>query len=115
MSAAPEILLRPTSDSYAVPAVRELPCLSNARMTIRLDAATRRKVERLAAREGISLNQALSRLLRVAPDEARRPAKRRRYRLRPRKVGFGFDIANARQLATEMSDARALHEQKRRR
>jgi len=82
-------------------------------MTIRLDAATRRKVERLAAREGISLNQALSRLLR-APDEARRPPKRRRYRLPPRKVPFGFDIAKARPLAAETFDELALLELKRR-
>ena len=33
-----------------------------ARMTARLDPATRRKVERLAAREDISLNEALNRL-----------------------------------------------------
>ena len=33
---------------------------NDARMTVRLDPATRRKVERLAARDGISLNEALS-------------------------------------------------------
>jgi hypothetical protein len=80
----------------------------DARMTVRLDAATRRKVERLAAREGISLNEALNRLLQRAPDQEERPAPRRRYRLRPRKVGFGFDIARAKVLAGEMGDEQAL-------
>ena len=77
----------------------EAPLADNARMTVRLDPATRRKVERLAAREGLSLNEALSRLLRSAPDQGGRPPRRRRYRLKPRKLGFGFDIANARRLA----------------
>ena len=78
-----------------------------SRMTVRLDPATRRKVERLAAREGLSLNEALTQLLQRAPDaddESGEP--RRRYRLRPRPVGFGFDIARARELAAEMTDAR---------
>lgn len=79
-----------------------------ARMTVRLEAAARRKVERLAAREGISLNEALNRLLRQAPDGGERPARRRRYRLKPREVGFGFEIARARHLAAEMSEDRAL-------
>lgn len=87
----------------------------DSRMTVRLDPATRRKVERLAANEGISLNEALNRLLRQAPDEPARPARQRRYRLKPRKVGFGFDIANARHLAAEMSDERALQKIKGRR
>jgi hypothetical protein len=77
-------------------------------MTVRLRASTRRKLERLAAREGISLNEALDRLLQSAPDDAGRPAARRHYRLKPREVGFGFDIADARRLAAELSDARAL-------
>jgi cytidylate kinase len=81
---------------------------NDARMTVRLDLATRRKVERLAAREGISLNEALNRLLQRA---ARRP----RYRLKPRKVGFGFDIARARGLAGEMSDEQTLRKLKSRR
>jgi len=80
-----------------------------SRMTVRLDPATRRKVERLAAREGLSLNAALRQLLQRAPDQDDdRPGQRRRYRLRPRKVGFGFDIARARQLAAQMSDAGVL-------
>jgi hypothetical protein len=77
-------------------------------MTVRLDPATRRKVERLATREGISLNEALNRLLQQAPDESDAPPRRRRYRLKPRKVGFGFEIANARRLAAQMADDRAL-------
>jgi len=81
-------------------------------MTVRLDAATRRKVERLAAREGISLNEALNRLLREAPDEGGRTSRRRRYRLKPRKVGFGYEIARARQLAAEMSERQALEKLK---
>jgi hypothetical protein len=85
---------------------------SDARMTVRLDPATRRKVERLAAREGISLNEALNRLLRQAPDEGQSPARRRRYRLKPRKVGFGFEIASARQLAAQMTDDQVLNELK---
>ena len=85
---------------------------SDARMTIRLDPATRRKVERLAVREGISLNEALNRLLRHAPDESERPARKRRYRLKPRKVGFGFEIASARQLVAQMSDDQVLNELK---
>ena len=73
-------------------------------MTVRLDPATRRKLERLAAKEGISLNEALNRLLQQAPDAPRDRDRRRRYRLRPRRVGFGFDIADARRLAAEISD-----------
>lgn len=83
-----------------------------ARMTVRLDAATRRKVERLAAKEGISLNEALNRLLQQAPDENVRPSRRQRYRLKPRRVGFGFEIARARQLAAEMSEVGALEKLK---
>ena len=81
-------------------------------MTVRLDLATRRKVERLAAKEGISLNEALNRLLHLAPDEDQRPTRRRRYRLKPRKVGFGFDIAEARGIAAEMSDGRVIEKLK---
>jgi hypothetical protein len=36
---------------------------NDARVIVRLDPATRRKVERLVAREGISLQEGLSRLL----------------------------------------------------
>ncbi len=79
-----------------------------ARMTVRLDLATRRKVERLASREGISMNEALNRLLREAPDDRDRPTGRRRYKMKPRKVGFGFDIGRASQRATEMADAARL-------
>ena len=75
-----------------------------ARMTVRLDPAARRKVERLAAREGISLNEALNRLLRRAPDDAGEAPRRRRYRVKPRKVGFGFEIGRARRLAAQLSD-----------
>jgi len=81
---------------------------SESRMTVRLDPATRRKVERLATREGISLNEALNRLLQQAPDESEATPRRRRYRLKPRKVGFGFEIVRARQLAAQMSDDQAL-------
>jgi len=77
-------------------------------MTVRLRSAARRKVERLAAREGISLNEAIDRLLQSAPDAGRREARRRRYRLKARKLGFGFEIASARRLAAEMSDEHAL-------
>lgn len=84
-------------------------------MTVRLDPATRRKVERLAAREGISLNEALNQLLQRAPEGGEPPARRRRYRLKPRKVGFGFDIARAKDLAGELSDARAFQKRKGRR
>jgi Spy/CpxP family protein refolding chaperone len=87
----------------------------DSRMTVRLDPATRRKVERLAANEGISLNEALNRLLQQAPDESERPTRRRRYKLKPRKVGFGFDIAKARHLAAEMSDEQVLEKLKARR
>lgn len=76
-------------------------------MTVRLEPAVRRKVERLAAREGISLNEALNRLLARAPDEPD-AGRRRRYRLKPRAAAFGFDIARARELAAEASDARLL-------
>jgi hypothetical protein len=82
------------------------------RMTVRLDPATRRKVERLAAREGISLNEALGRLLHRAPDEAEAPRRRRSYRLKPRKVGFGFEIADARMLATQIVDERLIEKLK---
>ncbi len=85
---------------------------TESRMTVRLDPATRRKVERLAAREGISLNEALNRLLQLAPDEGEPPPRRRRYRLKPRKVGFGFEIARSRQLAAQVSDDQALEKLK---
>jgi hypothetical protein len=80
----------------------------DARMTIRLDPATRRKVDRVAAREGVSLNEALNRLLQRAPDQDEGPERPRPYRLKPRKVGFGFDIAKARSLASTLSDEQAL-------
>ena len=95
-------------DSYAVKVLRAYDMANEFRMTIRLDPATRRKVERRAAREGISLNEALNRLLQQAPDQSVAARRRRKYRLRPRKVGFGFEIAAARQLAAAMSDDRAL-------
>lgn len=88
---------------------------NDARMTVRLDAATRRKVERLAASEGISLNEALNRLLQRAPEHGERAPRRRRYRLRPRKVGFGFDIARAKALAGELADEQTLRRLKGRR
>lgn len=80
----------------------------DSRMTVRLDPAARRKLERFAEREGISLNEALNRLVRLAPDDGGLPSRRRRYRLKPRSVGFGFDIARARQLAGQMADDQAL-------
>ena len=83
---------------------------SESRMTVRLDSATRRKVERLATREGISLNEALNRLLRQAPDDGDALPRRRRYRLKPRKLGFGFKIAHARRLAAQMADDQELEE-----
>lgn len=86
-----------------------------ARMTVRLDRATRRKVERLAEREGISMNQAVLRLLQSAPDPDERAGPRRRYRLKPRRVGFGFDIAQAGALAAGMQDERVLAKLKARR
>jgi hypothetical protein len=81
---------------------------NDARMTVRLDPATRRKVERLAAREGISLNEALNQLLQRAPEKGERTHRRRRYRLKPRKVGFGFDVARAKILAGELADEETL-------
>lgn len=87
---------------------------NDTRMTIRLDAAARRKVERLAAREGISLNEALNRLLQRAPDEGADPARPRRYRLKPRKVGFGFDIERAGELAGDAADGSAAAKLRRR-
>jgi len=50
---------------------------TDSRMTVRLDPATRRKVERLAVLEGISLNEALNRLLQRAPDQSGRARGRR--------------------------------------
>ena len=102
-------------DSYAVTSPEVLRMASESRMTVRLDPATRRKVERLAAREGISLNEALNRLLQQAPDQSEAPPRRRRYRLRPRKVGFGFEVARARQLAAQLADDQALEKLKGRR
>lgn len=92
-----------------------LPMPNDARMTVRLDPATRRKVERLAAREGISLNEALNQLLQRAPEKADRPRRRRRYRLKPRKVEFGFDIGRAKVLAGELADEQVLRKVKGRR
>ena len=88
---------------------------NDSRMTVRLDPATRRKVERLASQEGISLNEALNRLLRRAEDDVKPASNRKRCRLRPRKVGFGFDIANAKRIAAEMSELQTLQKVKRRR
>jgi len=85
---------------------------NDARMTVRLDPATRHKVERLAEREGISLNEALNQLLQRAPDKPDRTPRRRRYRLKPRKVGFGFDIGRAKVLAGELSDEETLRKRK---
>jgi hypothetical protein len=81
---------------------------TDARMTIRLDPATRRKVERLAAREGLSLNEAVNRLLQRAPDHDDHSPARPPYRLKPRTVGFGFDIARAKELAAAMADEQVL-------
>jgi cytidylate kinase len=92
-----------------------LPVANDARMTVRLDPATRRKVECLAAREGISLNEALNQLLQRAPEKGERARRRRRYRLKPREVGFGFDIARAKILAGELSDEETLAKLKARR
>lgn len=88
---------------------------NDSRMTVRLDPATRRKVERLAAREGISLNEALNRLLRQAEDNVKPASNRKRYRLKPRKIGFGFDIAHAKRIAAEMSELETLEKVKGRR
>jgi hypothetical protein len=84
-------------------------------MTVRLDPTTRRKVERLAAQEGISLNEALNRLLLRAEDDVKPASHRKRYRLRPRKVGFGFDIAQAKRIVAEMSEFETLEKVKGRR
>lgn len=84
-------------------------------MTVRLDPATRRKVERLAAREGISLNEALNRLLQSAPDHGEPAVRRPRYRLKPRKVGFGFDIGRAKSFAGEIGDEQVFRKRKSRR
>ena len=73
-------------------------------MTIRLDPAARRKVKRLATREGISMNEAVNRLLHMAPDEPTDASRLKRYRLKPRKIGFGFEIAHAKQLAAQLAD-----------
>ena len=81
---------------------------SDSRMTVRLDPATRRKVERLAAREGISLNTALNRLLHEAADAEPKATRNKRYRLRPRRVGFGFDIEHAKSLARDLAEQETL-------
>lgn len=88
---------------------------TDTRMTIRLEPAVRRKVERFAARQGISMNEALNRLIQCAPDEGASDSRRPRYRLKPRKVGFGFDIANARALAGELADEELLRKMQPRR
>jgi hypothetical protein len=74
--------------------LKEAPC----------DAPTRREIERLAAKEGLSLDESLNRLLRRATDQEK-PVSRR-YRLNARK--HGFDIAHAKEIAAEMTDARTL-------
>lgn len=84
----------------------------DSRMTVRLDPATRRKVERLAAREGISMNAALNRLLHEAAEAEPKKPKQKRYRLRPRKIGFGFDIAQAKSLARELAEQETLEKVK---
>jgi hypothetical protein len=61
------------------------------------------------------VNEAVNRLLQRAPDRGERLPRRRRYRLKSRKVGIGFDIARAKRLAGEMSDEEALGRRKSRR
>ena len=95
-------------DSYAVDPVRASKMANDSRMTIRLDPAKRRKVERPAARDGISLNEALNRLLQQAPEQADMAIRRRRCRLTLRKVDFGFEMTQTKQLAVQMSDGRLL-------
>lgn len=85
---------------------------NDSRMTVRLDPATRRKVERLAARKGISLNAALNQLLHTATDADPKTPKTKRYRLRPRRVGFGFDVTNAKALARELAEQETLEKVK---
>lgn len=84
----------------------------DSRMTVRLDPATRRKVERLAAREGISLNAALNRLLHEAVEAEPKKSRKKRYRLRPRRVGFGFDIGQAKLLARDLAEQQTLEKVK---
>jgi len=79
---------------------------TDTRMTLRLTPAARRKVERFAARHGVSIDDALDRLILSAPDDG--AMARARYRLRPRSVGFGFDIARARTLASDLADRNLL-------
>ena len=86
----------------------------DSRMTVRLDPATRRKVERLAANEN-SLNEALNRLLQQAATRANARHVGGATVCEPRKVGFGFDIAKAGRLAAEMSDEHVLQKLERRR
>lgn len=61
------------------------------------------------------MNEALNRLLRRAEDGVKPASTRKRYRLKPRKVGFGFDIANAKRIAAEMSELSTLEKVKGRR
>ena len=89
--------------------------MSDSRMTVRLDPAARRKLERLAAKQGISLNEALNLLLRLAPDEGESPPGSPQYRLKPRMVGFGFEIAEARRLVGALPDDRMLATRRRQR
>jgi hypothetical protein len=50
-----------------------------------------------------------------APEKGERTHRRRRYRLKLRKVGFGFDIARAKILAGELADEETLAKLKARR
>jgi hypothetical protein len=73
------------------------PGKMDALLTVELDAATRRRVERLAAR-GRGLGERRGDLLlQLALEHAEPGGGRQRCRLRPRSVGFGFD-ARAKQL-----------------
>ncbi|MDP6977273.1 MAG: hypothetical protein QF570_01575 [Myxococcota bacterium] len=78
------------------------------RLTIRLEDEVRAKVEGFADRRGLSMSGAVNQLLKDAFDSRSVSSDSRPYRIKPRTVSFGFDIARARELASADADERRV-------
>jgi Arc/MetJ family transcription regulator len=74
------------------------------RTTVTIDDDLAARIEALRRREGLSLREALDRLLRRALQADATPPRARRYRTRPRKLGLraGLDAAKLNPLVDEL-------------